>query len=131
MGVFNVPSGSSMPGPVLPGGVYEFTFTASEGMRFNLISMYGQSNDLFYSPRAALDLFDNQGNPLTGDLTDKLLLWDAGTERNQAPGFGDEQAPRQKMANTGTVEKGLVSLVNDGFDYPNVKDVLRVTIEAQ
>ena len=131
MGVFNVPSGTSMPGPILPGGVYEFSFKASEGMRFNLISMYGQSNDLFYSPRAALDLFGSDGSPLTGDITDKLLLWDAGTEMNQLPGFGDEQAPRQKMANTGAAENGLVSLVNDGFDYPNVKDVLRVTIEAQ
>ena len=59
------------------------------------------------------------------------MLWDAGTEKNQAPGFGDEQAPRQKMANTGTPEFGKVSLVKDGFEYPDVKDVLRVTIEAQ
>jgi hypothetical protein len=131
VGVFNTPSGANMPGPILPGGVYEFTFTASEGMRFNLISMYGQSNDLFYSPRAALDLFDANGVPLSGDITEKLLLWDAGTEKNQAPGFGDEQAPRQKTANTGTPENGVVSLVKDGFEYPNVKDVLRVTIEAR
>jgi hypothetical protein len=131
MGVFNVPAGGSAPGPILAGGVYEFTFTASEGMRFNLISMYGQSNDLFYSPKGALDLFDADGNPLTGDITDRLLLWDAGTEKNQAPGFGDEQAPRQKMANTGAAENGVVSLVKDGYNYPGVKDVLQVTIEAQ
>lgn len=93
--------------------------------------MYGQSNDLFYAPKAALDLFDANGNPLTADITDNLLLWDAGTEKNQAPGFGDEQAPRQKMANTGTTEKDVVSLVKDGFNYPNVKDVLRVTITGE
>ena len=131
MGVFKIPVGSSTPGPILPGGSYEFTFKASEGMRLNLITMFGQSNDLFYSPRGAIDLFDNDGNPLTGDITDKLLLWDAGTEKNQAPGFGDEQGPRQKMANSGAAENGVVTLVKDGFEYPNTKDVLRVTIEAQ
>lgn len=131
MGVFNTPAGADMPGPLLPGGTYEFSFTGTEGMKFNLIAMYGQSNDLFYAPRVALDLFDKNGNALTGDITDKLLLWDAGTEVNQAPGIGDEQAPRQTMANTGKAENGVVTLVKDGFTYPNTTDVLRVTITAQ
>lgn len=131
MGVFNTPAGADKPGPLLPGGSYEFSFTGSEGMKFNLIAMYGQSNDLFYAPRVALDLFDKSGNPLTGDITEQFLLWDAGTEVNQAPGVGDEQAPRQKMANTGKAENGVVKLVNDGFTYPNTKDVLRITITAQ
>jgi hypothetical protein len=130
-GVFNKPVGSDMPAPILPGGAYEFTFFASEGMRFSLIAMYGQSNDLFYAPMQALDLFDENGNPLTGDITSKLMLWDAGTEVNQAPGIGDEQAPRQKMANTGKAENGTVGLVKDAFMYPNTTDVLRVTIVAE
>lgn len=131
MGIFNTPAGADMPGPLLPGGSYEFTFTGTEGMKLNLIAMYGQSNDLFYAPRVALDLFDKNGNPLNGDITDQLLLWDAGTEVNQAPGIGDEQAPRQKMPNTGKAENGVVQLVKDSFTYPNTKDVLRVTITAQ
>ena len=131
MGVFNKPVGSEMPGPILPGGVYEFTFTATEGMRLSLIAMYGQSNDLFYAPKRALDLFDENGEPLTGDITASLALWDAGTEVNQAPGIGDEQAPRQKEKNTGTAEKGRVGLVMDAFSYPDTKDVLRVTITAE
>lgn len=131
MGVFNIPVGAEKPGPLLPGGSYEFSFKAEEGMRLNLIAMFGQSNDLFYSPKAAVDLFDKSGSPLSGDITDSLLLWDAGTEVNQAPGVGDEQAPRQRMANTGKAEKGVVQLVKDGFNYPNTKDVLRVTITAQ
>jgi hypothetical protein len=130
MGIFNTPAGADKPGPLLPGGSYEFSFTGSDDMKLNLIAMYGQSNDLFYAPRVALDLFDRDGNALTGDITDKLLLWDAGTETNQAPGIGDEQAPRQKMANTGKAENGVVTLVKDGFTYPNTKDVLRVTITA-
>lgn len=131
MGIFNTPVGSDKASPILPGGAFEFSFTASEGMRLSLIAMFGQSNDLFYSPKQALDLFDSKGNPLTGDITDSLILWDAGTEVNQAPGLGDEQGPRQKMPNTGKDENGKVGLVKDGFTYPNTKDVLRVTITAE
>jgi hypothetical protein len=131
MGIFNTPAGSDKAGPLLPGGAYEFSFIGTEGMKLNLIAMYGQSNDLFYAPKTAIDLFDKDGNSLACDITDKLLLWDAGTEVNQAPGVGDEQAPRQKIPNTGKAENGVVRLVSDGFTYPNTKDVLRVTVTAQ
>jgi hypothetical protein len=130
MGIFNQPAGADAPGPILPGGAYEFSFTAAEGMKLNLIAMYGQSNDLFYAPEQALDLFVN-GEPLSGDITDKLILWDAGTEVNQAPGVGADQAPRQKAKNTGATENGVVGMVKDGFSYPNTKDVLRVTVTQE
>src|SRR5215213_8543709 len=130
MGIFNMPVGADKPAPILPGGAYEFTFTAEEGQKLNFIAMYGQSNDLFYAPEKALDLF-TKGEALSGDITGKLALWDAGTEVNQAPGIGDTQAPRQKAANTGTAENGVVNLVKDGFLYPNTKDVLKVTITRQ
>lgn len=131
MGIFNIPVGTEKAAPILPGGVYEFSFTASEGMRLSLITMFGQSNDLFYAPKQALELFDKDGNPLTGDITSSLALWDAGTEVNQAPGLGEDQGPRQKMANVGKAENGKVGLVKDGFTYPNTTDVLRVTITAE
>lgn len=127
-GIFNTPVGANMPGPILPDGAYQFTFTATQGMRLNLAAMYGQSNDLFYAPAAAIALFDASGNPLSGDITREFLLWDAGTEVNQAPGIGGDQAPRQSMKNAGTPENGMVSMVKDGFTYPNTKDVLRITI---
>ena len=82
-------------------------------------------------PSQAIDLFDANGNPVTGDVTDKFLLWDAGTEVNQAPGLGADQGPRQKGPNTGAAENGVVHLVKDGFSYPNTKEVLRITISAQ
>lgn len=129
-GVFNKPSGAAMPAPILPGGAYEFRFNAAEGMKLNLIAMYGQSNDLFYAPAMPIALFDASGNPLSGDVTAEFLLWDAGTEVNEAPGVGADQAPRQKMKNSGTAEKGVVALVKDSFVYPNVKDVLRITVTA-
>ncbi len=129
-GIFNKPVGAEMPAPILPNGIFEFEFTATEGMKLNFAAMFGQSNDLFYAPKSPIDLFV-KGQPISGDITDKLLLWDAGTEVNQAPGIGDEQAPRQKAANTGKTENGKVGLVKDGFSYPNTKDVLKVTITQE
>lgn len=131
LGVFNTPASETKVSPILPGGVYEFSFKASEGMRFSFIAMYGQSNDLFYAPARALDLFNEKGEPLAGDITESLVLWDAGTEVNQAPGVGDEQAPRQKAPNTGQSESGKVRHVKDAFMYPETKSVLRVTVTAE
>jgi hypothetical protein len=130
MGIFNTPVGAGGPGPILPGGAYEFEFMATEGMKLNVIAMFGQSNDLFYSPKDAINLFEN-GEAVSGDFTDKFMLWDAGTEINEAPGIGADQAPRQKGPNTGMAENGVVGLVKDGFSYPNTKDVLKITITKQ
>jgi hypothetical protein len=127
LGYFNQPSGAEMPAPILPGGVYEFEITAVEGQKLTLTTMFGQSNDLFYAPSRAIDLFV-AGQPLNGDITDKLQLWDAGTEINEEPGTGVNQAPRQKMANMGAREKGVVKLAIDDFKYPDTKSVLRVTV---
>lgn len=129
-GIFNKPTGADMPSPILPGGAYKFNFMAKKGMTLNLVTMFGQSNDLFYAPAKAIALFDDKGNPVTGDITNFFELWDAGTEVNQAPGIGADQGPRQKAKNTGAAESGVVRLVNDGFVYPNTKDVLRITISA-
>jgi hypothetical protein len=126
-GAFNTPVGGAMPAPILPGQAYEFEISATEGDRLMLAAMFGQSNDLFYAPSRAIDLFEN-GSPFNGDITDRFLLWDAGTEVNQEPGTGADQAPRQKMANSGTAEKGVVRQVVDSFSYPATKSVLKITV---
>ena len=76
-------------------------------------------------------LWDDNGAVIDGDITDLILLWDAGTEVNHAPGIGPDQAPRQAGANTGADEAGVEQLVDDGFDYPATSSVIRVTISAQ
>ncbi|HYG82109.1 MAG TPA: spondin domain-containing protein [Pyrinomonadaceae bacterium] len=127
-GVFNMPVGRDAPGPILPGGSYEFTFTARPGMKLQLAMMFGQSNDLFYAPYAPIALFDSRGAAASGDFTSKLILWDAGTEVNQEPGVGADQAPRQKAPNTGAAEGDVVRRVKDGYSYPETGKVMRVTI---
>jgi hypothetical protein len=131
LGTFTKPVGSEMPSPIFSGGAYEFTFTATEGSSLDLTTMFGQSNDLFYAPAKAIELFDDNGQPVTGDITDKFELWDAGTEVNQAPGIGADQGPRQKGPNTGAAENGVVHLVKDAFTYPETKNVLRITVSVK
>jgi hypothetical protein len=128
-GVFNTPVGDSQPGPLLPGKAYEFTVSATPGCKLSFTSMFAQSNDLFYAPtEKGITLFDRDAKPIRGDVTRQVLLWDAGTEVNQEPGVGKDQAPRQSAPNTGADEHGVVHLVHDPFTYPATSEVIRVTI---
>jgi hypothetical protein len=127
-GVFNTPVGASGPGPIGPGGAYEFTFTAKPGMRLSVLTMFGQSNDWFYAPkRQGVDLFNN-GKPLSGDITSEFMLFDAGTEANEEPGVGPNQAPRQKGPNTGAAENGKVHAAKDSMFFSKTGQLFRVTI---
>jgi hypothetical protein len=131
-GVAAVPSGSSSAGPATPGSSYSFTLSAGEGQRLSFATMYVQSNDLFYSPGPnGLALFD-MSSPIDGAVTRHVVLYDAGTEVNEAPGGGANQAPRQSGPDTGPAENNPVrpiSDVDDGFSYPEVDVVLRVTVQ--
>ncbi len=130
-GAFNTPVGAGSPGPLLPGGSYEFTFEASEGELLQFATMLVQTNDLFFAPgQNGIALFNN-GTALSGNITAQISLWDAGTEVNEAPGIGSNQAPRQSGPNTGMDENGNVRPVNDGFSYPAVTDMITVTITPQ
>jgi hypothetical protein len=130
-GAFNTPSGAEGPGPLGPGASYEFQFSAVPGARLSFATMYVQSNDLFYAPgEVGIALFDEGGNPLSDDVTDQIFLWDAGTEVNQEPGVGSDQAPRQAGPETGSDENGSVNLVEDMYSYPAVTEHIRVSIEA-
>jgi hypothetical protein len=128
-GVVTTPIGDATAGPTTPGKAYEFTVAASPGQRLTLAFMFGQSNDLFYAPGAkGIELFDAKGQPRTADATSQLQLWDVGTEVNEEPGLGANQAPRQPAPNTGTAERKPIQLVHDRFTYPAAKDVVKVTI---
>lgn len=121
------PVGATADGPLTPGQAYEFEVSASPGQSLSLAWMFGQSNDLFYSNDRPIALFVG-GKPVSGDLTSQLSLWDAGTEVNEEPGLGPNQAPRQKSPEAGTTERQSVAHVRDRFAYPRLGDVLRLTL---
>ena len=119
-------------GFLMPGESESFTFNAGIGAYLSFATMFVQSNDLFYGfAEEGLALYDGDGNPLTGDVTAEVELWDAGTEVNEEPGVGPNQAPRQSDPNTGLDENGTVELIqniNDGFSYPANNSVIKVTL---
>ena len=113
--VFAIPVGADEPAPAFPGDSYAWTFAASPGERLSFATMLVQSNDWFFAPGAeGVALFDDAGNPLVGDITEQISLWDAGTEADQAPGVGEDQAPRQSGPDTGDVDPDTtVRMVED------------------
>jgi hypothetical protein len=124
--VFNTPVGGSGPAPIFPGESYEFMFDANKGDKLSFATMLVQSNDLFIGDDG-IELFSD-GRVISGDITAGLELWDAFTEVNEYPGAGNNQAPRQSGPNTGMIESGSVAEVNDGFFYPAVNQMIKVTI---
>lgn len=128
----NDPMGE-VPGapPIAPGGAFEFEVEAAPDQRLSFATMFVPSNDLILAPGTdGIALWDGD-EPVAGDVTEAITLWDAGTEPNQEPGFGSDQAPAQSSPDQGDDEGGVVrpiSAVDDGFDYPAVADTIRVTL---
>ena len=130
-GAAAVPEGASDPGPVLPGGAYSFVISAATGSKLSFATMFVQSNDYFYGPDdEGLALWTSGGNPVSGDVTSMISLWDAGTETDQIPGVGLDQPLRQSGANTGAADaSAMVQSAEGAFDsLPMTSDVIRVTI---
>ena len=130
-GVFDTPVGATEPGVLLPGQAYEFTVEAVPGDMLSLATMFVQSNDLFYAPDGqGIALFNGDGTPVSGDVTGQIYLWDTGTEVNQQPGVGPDQAPRQAGLDSGPDENGVVHIVSDEFTYPDTSATIRVTVST-
>ncbi|MGB1241965.1 MAG: spondin domain-containing protein, partial [Chitinophagales bacterium] len=133
-GVFTTPLGASEAGPLFPDQSYQFTVEAAKPSHQLFFStMYVQSNDLFLSnnPQGGFPFYDASGSAI-GSATYTVDLWDSGTEVNQEPGVGNDQAPRQSGANVGQAENGTVQLienVSDGFTYPSGDQIAKIRIE--
>lgn len=149
-GAFNY---AATPYPVAgfigPKQAFEFVVgNAAPGDRLSFVTMFIESNDWFYANNAlGIALFGSDGAPTSGDITNLVGLFDAGTEANEEPGVGMNQAPRQSRPATGKPTKmpvyaivppaeGFDSSLNKGaakakdkqWNAPKVESVLKVTI---
>lgn len=80
--------GNGTPPVILPGQSVSFSFSASKNQRLSFATMYGWSNDLFFAPaNPGIQLYKEDGTPITGDVSSQIKLWDNGTRVNQAPGM--------------------------------------------
>ncbi len=140
-GVFNTRVGGTTPGPLAPGDAYEFSFTAGKGQKLSFATMFGQSNDWIFSPAAGgIELYDN-GNPISGDVTSSVYLWDVGTEINEEPAVGAHTGPNQASSvdgpgaadpnpNVRKVSSPTTLTSGASFNVPAVSSMIRVTITS-
>lgn len=79
--------GTGTPPVILPGQSVTIHFSAAKGEALSFATMYGWSNDLFFAPaNPGIAVYDASGNPIEGDVSSQIKLWDNGTRINQAPG---------------------------------------------
>lgn len=79
--------GTGSPALILPGQSTTISFSAAKGEAISFATMYGWSNDLFFAPaNPGILVYDKDGNPIEGDVSSQVKLWDNGTRLNQKPG---------------------------------------------
>ncbi len=133
-GVINTPTGDLKPGPLTPGKKYEFKVKAGKGQKLFFAVMLAATNDLFFGPDdKGIALYDNNGKPITANVTNQVHLYDAGTEINEEPVVGPNTVTNQSAPNTGPAENGVVQEISkvttDHFKYPSVESILKVWVK--
>lgn len=110
---------------VMPGQEIQITFNAMKGQTLMFATMYGNSWDLFFAPEnPGIKLFENNGDPITGDISNQVKLWDAGTKKNNDPRRSKTGQPRED-------EDGKVTEINgkDGtYDYPSAGEMMKLNL---
>jgi len=127
-------------GTLAPGEVYEIRFSAGLGHNLSLAASLRESNDWFFgTDPAGIPLYVN-GQPISGDITSSIRLYDAGTEYDEEPGVGSNTGLAQAAATSGAADPDRrVRLVPDyvalsngaGFARPATSSMIRVTITPQ
>lgn len=114
-----------------PGRGLHFVVTARpETPRLSFATGLRESNDVILAPAGeGIPLFDDDGRPLPArDVTGLLHLFNIGTEADQAPGLGPDQAARQAEPGIGERE-GLPRFFTDSTRaLPLPHDLVRVGV---
>ena len=135
-GSFMSPGGPDNGPAIASGETTTFSFDAEPGDKLQILTMFGQSNDWFYAfDNGGLDLFNGDNDPVIGDQTGKLILYDAGTELDEPPGLGLTQKPDHPN----TIDVGPadpVDMITNAmtrhtlFTIPATSGVIKITITA-
>lgn len=130
-GTFEAPGGPDNSPLIFPGESVSFTVSGSPGDRLQIATMFAQSNDWFIALGGiGVDLFTGS-TPTEGDVSDRLVLYDAGTEADTPPGTGPDQAPVQAAPNTGEPDPitSVRPIIPDSLNaLPVLTSIMRVTI---
>jgi hypothetical protein len=126
-------AGTMIQGNASPGQAYEVRFTAGPGHRLMFVTSLIESNDWFFAPDAAgIPLFVD-GKQVLGDITNRVRLWDAGTEVNQELGVGNATCGNQPTRDFGAPDPdNRVRIVTEtsinGSPVPAINSMIRVTL---
>jgi hypothetical protein len=138
-GQFDIPETELLPAPIGPGQSYRFDVEVWPGAQLQLILMFLESNDAFlaFGP-GGIALHRPSGEPLEGNRTAELVLYDAGTERNEPLGAGASQPLRQAEPNSGEAENGTITVISegkngasvgpDGIRFPAIADFVELQV---
>ena len=127
-GFFDTPAGIDAPGAARPGSSYEFTVEAAPGDRLSFATMFGMSNDWFFgTPPAGIALFEASGEPVSGDVTGMIEIYDAGTELDEEPAVGAHTGPQQEGPDSGPADP-VAQVRVSSYERPATAHV-RVRIE--
>ncbi|MEY8760595.1 spondin domain-containing protein [Chryseobacterium tongliaoense] len=75
--------GTGTPPVILPGQTVSFNFNAAKGQSLMFTTMYGASKDWFFAPEnPGLKLYQDNGMPITGDVSSSIKLWDNGSKND-------------------------------------------------
>lgn len=118
--------GTGTPPLILPGQGISFSFSAGKGQAISFATMYGWSNDMFFAPaNPGIALYDDKGDPVEGDVSEQIKLWDNGSKINQQPGKDNPH----NSANEG----GVVTEVNgkdaQGHSYLPASQLVKATLQ--
>lgn len=115
-----------------PGGHASQLIAMRSDERLSYVAMFGQSNDVIIAtPPGGVSVLRPDGSVAPVPLS----LFDAGTERNEEPGVGENQAPRQSAPNTGESVERTVARIDvidvEGWTYPDPLDFMSLTATLQ
>lgn len=129
---------SGVTGALAAGEAYELSFTAGAKQSVSFVSMLGESNDWFFAPGpAGIALYDAEGAPRSGDVTDEVLLWDSGTEVDEEPYVGASTGPQQAAPDQGAPDpdptvralgQSIALSAGGTFAMPTVDEMIEVTL---
>lgn len=112
-------------GLIMPGQTATFTFSAAPRQAIMFATMYGYSNDLFFSPdNPGIDLFRSDGTPITGDVSHLMHLWDNGTRINVQP---SAENPHQGAPQNGVITE-VTTTDAQGNLYQPASQLVRVNL---
>ena len=130
--LFNLPTGATAAAALQPGDAYDFVVVGVPGDKLSIVSMFGESNDAFFAPtNGGIPLFDANGVAIAAqDVTDQISLWDAGVEKDEAPGLGPTQKPRQLANGAGSAEGVASKRLDTTRALPLAQGIVSFTVTA-